>query len=345
MIGNLLLLEEIGKAFVPKFVRPRLRRYLLRAGVTDVDYRFFGAVFWLTFLLTAFVYILKLYPYLASQHLNTFVFFFSIFFFWVLFQGVIILVSAFSLYLYFEMKIYERTKKIDEVLPDFLRFVSENLKGGMSFENALWSSIKPEFGVLANEIRLAAKKVLTGTDVEVALHEFTEKYDSPTLKRSFDLMIEGLSGGGRVAGLIDKVVENIEETKELKSDLATTNLTYVIFVSFVAIFISPLLFALSAQFLNVLSSFSERIGGMGMQAASSMPVSFGGTAVKKEDFELFATYALATTAVFSSMIVALINKGNIREAVKYAPFFVAGSFLIHKLVSAVLTMFFGSLFI
>jgi len=121
------------------------------------------------------------------------------------------------------------------VLPDFLRFVSENLKGGLPFERALWSAIRPEFGVLASEVRLAAKRVMTGQDVDEALQEFTSKYESPMLRRSFNLITEGMKGGGEIADLIDRIVEDIEDTKELKSEMATTNLSYVIFVSFVVL--------------------------------------------------------------------------------------------------------------
>jgi hypothetical protein len=37
------------------------------------------------------------------------------------------------------------------------------LKGGMSFDASLWNSVKPEFGVLSEEIQLCTKKVMTGT--------------------------------------------------------------------------------------------------------------------------------------------------------------------------------------
>ena len=71
-----------------------------------------------------------------------------------------------AVYFYVDLKIFNRTKQVEAVLPEFLNMVSENLKGGMAFENALWSSIKPEFGVLGDEMRLTAKKVITGQDIE-----------------------------------------------------------------------------------------------------------------------------------------------------------------------------------
>ena len=36
------LLSQVGKAVIPERIRPRLRKYLLRAGITDVPYKTFG---------------------------------------------------------------------------------------------------------------------------------------------------------------------------------------------------------------------------------------------------------------------------------------------------------------
>ncbi|RME57355.1 MAG: hypothetical protein D6780_08555, partial [Candidatus Dadabacteria bacterium] len=76
-----------------------------------------------------------------------------------------------GIYFFLDLRIYTRTRDLELILPDFLEEVSSNLKGGMSFEKALWSSIKPRFGVLSHEIALAGKKVMTGHDIEDALRE------------------------------------------------------------------------------------------------------------------------------------------------------------------------------
>jgi len=37
------------------------------------------------------------------------------------------------------------------------------------------------------------------------LHEFTEKYDSPVLRRSFDLIVGELESGGEIATIVDRL--------------------------------------------------------------------------------------------------------------------------------------------
>ena len=146
------------------------------------------------------------------------------------------------------------------------------------------------------------------------------------------------------SNLIDNIVDNLGETKELKLDLATTNLTYVIFVSFVTILIAPLLFALSSQFLIVLTSFSENMGSMATHSTVAMPLTVGEIAIDCKDFEIFARYVIGTTAFFSSMIVSLINRGSIKECFRYIPFFIAFSLLLHKIFMILFTTIFGQLF-
>ncbi|MBU4493638.1 MAG: type II secretion system F family protein, partial [Nanoarchaeota archaeon] len=283
---KIVFLEEFGKAIIPERVRPRLRQYLLKTGITEVPYRTFGAMFYLFILLTIFLSFKYAYPFIVDT--------FSLWKIFLLFLAVIAIGSAIAIltfaiiYFYLDLRIFNRTKQMEEVLQEFLKFVSENLKGGMSFEKALWSAIKPEFGILASEVRLAAKKVMTGQDVDEAITEFTDKYDSPMLRRSFNLIIEGLKGGGRIAELIDRVIENIEETRMLKKDMAATNMTYVIFITFVVIVIAPGLFALSYQLLTILGNFVAKIGVTEVRGGITLPLTISTISIKPDDFVVFS---------------------------------------------------------
>src|SRR3989338_2152681 len=135
----------------------------------------------------------------------------------------------------------------------FLRDFPPTLKGGFAFKKSLGVGIKPRFGILANEIALAAKKVMTGTDVDIALNEFAAKYNSSMLKRAMELVVSEIQSGGKVANIIDKVVENLKKTKALKDEMTASVLTYMIFIGAIVIFISPMLFALAYNLLIVIS--------------------------------------------------------------------------------------------
>src|SRR3989344_5066256 len=205
------LLDEIGKAFVFDRIRPHLRSYFMKAGIVDVPYRLFGALFWLSIIPVATIFIFRLWSFIENQQLNFIADFFLALLIWAAIHFAVIAAVILVIYFYLDITIYTRTKKMEAVLPDFLRMVSENLKGGMPFERALWGAIRPEFGILSHEVMLAAKKVMTGADVDESLISFTQKYNSPMMRRSFELVIEGLKGGGRIVEIIDRVVETLEE--------------------------------------------------------------------------------------------------------------------------------------
>ncbi len=347
MIPNQLT-EGVGKAFVFDRIRPTIRSYFLKAGIADVPYSLFGILFWLSIIPVSYVFIFYGWNFILSYELNIALDFVFALILWLSVHSAVIIAMLLAIYFYLDLKIFSRTKKMEEVLPDFLRMVSENLKGGMPFERALWSSIKPEFGILANEIRLSAKKVITGQDVDEALKSFTEKYDSPTLRRSFDLIIEGIKGGGKVAEVMDRVIDTIEETKELKSEMAATNLSYVIFVAVIVIFVAPGLFALSFQFLTVLQNISEKIGGAsgGAEAGSaSMPISFGNISVDPATFQSFSMNALLVVSFFASLMISIIQTGTIKGGVKYIPMLMISSFVMYKVLMFIATKVFSGFLI
>ena len=336
MAFKIIFLEEFGKAFVPKRVIPNLRKYLLKAGFNEVPYKFFGLLFYISALITTLIFIVFIYPYLRKFSLFE-VYLYS-FLGWFVVQLFFATLFILMLYFYLDLKIYQRTRKMEEQLPDFLQVLSANLKGGMTFEKALWSAVKPRFNVLGSEMAKASKKVMTGYEISKALTELTEKYDSLMLRRTVDLMISEVESGGNVAQLIDRLVSNLKETKELKDELSASAIAYVIFISVIIIAISPLLFALSYHLLLLIIGFIGQLSSA-TQRVSNSPFVFSSVNVDPGDFRTFSMVAIFVISLFSSLIVAIVEKGDVKGGIKYIPIYVFGSiafyFIFVKLLGAV----------
>ncbi|MFH1398520.1 MAG: type II secretion system F family protein [Candidatus Woesearchaeota archaeon] len=341
---KLIYLEEFGRAFIPEKIRPKFREYVLKAGIPEVPYRLFGGLFYVSLVITYFIYFYQVYPALQSASISTLTFLFATFIVWFLIQLGIVAFFMLIVYAYLDLQIFNRTKQIEEVLDEFLNYVSESLKGGMSLDKALWSAVRPEFDVLSREIQIASKKVSTGVDVEDALREFITKYDSPMTRRSFELIIEGIKGGGELAEIINKVVDNIRETKLLKKEIVAANTTYVMFISIIVIVIAPALFALSRQMLVILSGFSAKVGSTLSKTTLGLPLNFQQLAIDMDDFVLFSQIAVSIVAVCSSMIISQINRGNIKSGLKYIPLFLAASLITYSIISNFLASVFSSFF-
>ncbi|MEK6967591.1 MAG: type II secretion system F family protein [Nanoarchaeota archaeon] len=341
--------EEFGKAFVFKQIRPYLRYHFSKAGIYEVPYVLFGILFFVTAAITVVSFWVKVIPWMASLELNAFQLFFGFFLSWLAIQGFLILIIILIGYSAIDLRIHARTANMEDKLQDYLQFVSENLKGGMSFEKALWAAVRPQFGVLSEEMKLAAKKVMTGSDIEEALSEFTHKYPSELLKRNFQLIIEGTKSGGEISDIIDRVVENLEELKELKGEIRATNLTYMIFIGFVVVVVAPMLFSLSFQFFNILSSFSsllEMAQGVGVSGQSPYGNAFniGGASIDIESFRQFSQGALIITGTSAGMMISIIQHGHLRASVRYIPLFVIISLILYFIFTNIGTSLFGGLF-
>ena len=341
MALRIVFLEEFGKAFVPKKFTPNLRSYMLKAGFNEVPYKFFGMLFYISALVTTLIFIAFIYPYLKKFSLLQ-IYIYS-FLSWFVVQLFFATLFILLVYFYMDLKIYKRTRKMEEELPDFLQVLSANLKGGLTFEKALWAAIKPRFGVLGSEMAKASKKVMTGYDISKALTDLADKYNSLMLRRTIDLMISEIESGGNVSQLIDRLVDNLKETKELKDEMSASAIAYVIFISVIVVVISPLLFALSFQLLLIILNFIGQLSGATQNIASS-PFKFSKTNVKPEDFRTFSLIAISVIAFFSSLIVSIVEKGDIKGGIKYIPIYIFGSMAFYFFFMKLLGSLFGGIF-
>jgi len=336
-----LFAEEFGKAFIFKRLRPKIKSYFMKAGYDDVPYELLGWIFYASLIITYFIYILVIYPRITSINSGSSLIVLTLTFIsWVVVQIVVLFLTGTYLYFNLIIKIYKRTKEIESILPDYLQVVSSNLKGGLSFEKALWAAIKPEFGVISKEVTMVYKKVMTGNDLSEALHEFTEKYDSPVLRRSFDLIVGELESGGEIATIVDRVIENIRKTRILKEEMNASILTYMIFIGAIVIVIAPGLFALSYHLLHVMIGFSDQLSNVNNP---NMPINFSADSINPESFKIFSTIAVLMIAFFSSLILSLIEKGDIKGGIKYIPAFMLSSVILYYLFLAIFGIFFGGM--
>ena len=339
MAFKIIFLEEFGKAFVPKRFIPNLRMFLLKAGIPQVPYKFFGGLFYLTAFITALVYMIYIYPFLLKYSHLVLLALSAVS--WFVIQISLAFFFSLLVYFYLDLRIYKRTKEMEKMLPDFLQAVASNLKGGMSFENALLGAIKPRFSILANEMAEVSKKLVTGHEIGTALSELGQKYDSPILRRSIDLMISELESGGEIADLIDRISENIKEIRVLKEEISAAATAYIIFISAIVIVIAPLLFTLSFHLLIVIINFISKVFDAG--SLGILPFSIGQAPIDPNSFKYFSLISLLVISFFSSIIVSTVEKGNIKSGLKYIPIFLIGSFAFYWLFMNILSVFFSGL--
>ncbi len=313
-------LEQIGKAIIPKNFRAGLRVYYAKAGIRHIPYKFYAILLYAVLILIGVVYLsIDLLGYIS--HLNPLLVGLLVFLFWAVLGILASLVVIGGIYFYLNLKIFNRVKEMDLNLADYLVLVSTNLKGGLSFEKSLWSAIKPEFGILSEEMGLVSKKVMTGMELSDALQEFSEKYESPSIKRTMDLLLGQLESGGEIAAVLDETIETLRKTKMLKEEMAANTLMFTIFIGVIVTVISPLLFALALNLLNILIDVSATVAPALSGSSTGFDFSIEEIAIESDDFKLFSVMALSIISIFASLILSIIQKGDIKSGIKYVPLF------------------------
>lgn len=247
--------------------------------------------------------------------------------------GIFYVVSLITLFVYFDFKIYQRTGQIEDVLPDFLQLASANISAGMPIDRALWFAVRPRFGVLAKEMEEIAKATFTGSELDEALIKFTQKYQSRLLKESVNLIIAGLKSGGELGDLLNKISENIQQTKIMRKEISASVMTYVIFIGVASVLAAPLLFALSSQLLNVVTGISGDFDTSAMEdlPSGATPISFNfgaGESVKQSDFRIFSFTLMVITSFFAAAIIGVIQKGDAKAALAKFPMFLVISMIV-----------------
>jgi Flp pilus assembly protein TadB len=265
-------------------------------------------------------------------------------YFFLFYLGYTLLLSFFA-YGWINYKTYSRKKKLESILADYLQLVSANVGAGMPIDQAMWYAVRERFDVLANEIEIVAKKVISGSDLGESLREFAAKYDSDTLSQTVTLLIQGLETGSEIANLLSDIAWNIREGQIMKKEISADIMTYVVFISFASLFAAPLLFALSLKLITIMSGVMGNIDIGDTATGATGFFTFRGNEgmIAPGDFKIFAFTCLGITSIFSSMILSIIRTGNTKDSIKYVPVFILVTFVLFILISAVLNMVFGSL--
>ena len=249
---------------------------------------------------------------------------------WTVLAVAFYLLSILVVFIYFDIRVYKRTKEIEEVLPEFLQLTSANISAGMTIDRALWFAVRPKFGILAKEIEVVAKSTIAGDDLEKALLDFANKYDSDTLKEAIHLLIEGMSAGGEVGHLLNQISSNMQDIRLMKKEIGSSVTTYVIFITVAAIVGAPILLALSGQLLVVISTLTA---GMELSAGDGgmFAMDMSGESISLSDFRIFSAVMLFFSSFFSSLIIGVIRKGSPKEGLKFVVPYLAVSYLLYFL--------------
>jgi len=307
----------------PSSYRKHFEKMLVYAGDT------LGLRYWLgsgMVLAILVFFIFVLYPFAVFHS------FFAWFFLYGFFGFCFI---HFLVYLLIYFKVEDRRERVERVLPDFLQLMAANVRAGMTPYQAMRLSLRDEFGPLQEEMKVAMTRAL-GTEnfSEVLLH-VRERIPSDLFHRSLELLTSSLRAGGKLSLLLEDLARDVIETRALKKELLSSTRTYGMFVLFTVLIGAPLLFAISAYFLGVMTSLQ---GSTGIASGSSLVGEIGITL----DFFVFVAYVfLVLTSTLASVLIGVIKTGDYFYGFRYAPFVAGGSLFLFSVFRYLVGGFLG----
>ncbi|MEM2918390.1 MAG: type II secretion system F family protein [Candidatus Altiarchaeota archaeon] len=237
-----------------------------------------------------------------------------------------------------------RTSSIEEVLPDVLSMIAQNMIAGMTPYNALWVAARPEFGPLASEIQTVARDTLAGMPLEDALIAMTSRVKSEKLERAVRLMIQGMRSGGDLPTVLQEIANDIRNEQNLFKRMRAETTAQAMFIIFAIVIGAPLLFAASLQFVTVFSGIYKKVeaGGLTQYAQTGM-LTLQPIAIDRNFFYWYAISVLVLSSFFGALLVGLIRSGKLSTGITLIPLLIASSVIIFLALNYALSSFFGGM--
>jgi len=147
--------------------------------------------------------------------------------------GLLVFIGPFGVY---ENHRYNKIRSLEEKLPEFLRDVAESGKFGMTLAVSIRSAAKGRYGDLTPEIRRMAAQIGWGISATEALKLFSERVQTPLVRRTCGIIIKAANAGGNVADILTLVSTDIKESQLTRAEKELNMKAYMI-VIYVAFFV------------------------------------------------------------------------------------------------------------
>ncbi len=249
-----------------------------------------------------------------------------------------ILFFLFILFLYF-LNIYYvvegRASLVEAILPDFLLLVTANLRAGMTPFAAFRGSARTEFGPLADEVKIAASKSLGTSSFSDALRQLSLRIRSRSLKETVSFFTHALRSGGHLAKLLETTALDLRKNQEMRKDLESSTKMYVLFVVFVVVIATPLLMAVSVQFIDMITTIAaDTPKGVDM-SFTPFPSDFDISV----EFMQNISYALFFgNALLAGVFIGTLGDGKPLMGLKFFPAILVACFLVFFIAGIILPL-------
>ncbi len=319
----------IGTWITPHINHERLKLYLRRAGVEDVPYARYGFLFFVSLIMTFALFSVLIYPNLDPSPVRFILYTLGA----IASIQLLLYLMIFAFFkIFYDVKIFKRKHEIEKAWPEYIDELKTNLEAGLTFHHSLIESVSERFMILEKEIETVAKKSITGEDTVQALNEFASKYHSDMINESVDIMSIGMTQGGSLKRILEKICESIKLSNQLRREAISSVMGYIFFITIITCVIAPILFATSFNLLLLFQNMTENLNSNTFG---------GGEVISTDTFVNFSRFCIVIISVFAGAIISNLRTGSVKGGIMYIPTFLGISIIIYEIARIFFTLLFG----
>lgn len=204
-----------------------------------------------------------------------------------------------------------RTRRMEDLFPDFLRDLAANRRAGFTLATSVELAADGEYGPLSPEIRRMAAQLSWNVPFEEALRRFADRVDTPLVRRASSLVLEAERTGGHITDVLDAVARDIRELKHLDNErrLSMRLYTVVMYIAF-SVFLGVVLLLQTQMMPQLVQAGSADLGG----ALAGLAVGD----VTLEDYRVFFYASALVQGIGNGTVAGLMSTGEIGPGLRHA---------------------------
>ena len=208
-----------------------------------------------------------------------------------------------------------RKDSIDNNLPSLLRDIAEAGRTGMTLTRAIEVNAERNYGPLTEELRKTVAQLTWKIPLERALQSFSDRCDTPLVRRASLLILEASKAGGDIQESVDTVNRHIEELQSIERKRKGQMRPYnaLIYISFLIFLLT--VYIIVTQFLVIVSS----MGGFGFLGAKPVPI---------EKYTQAFLYMAVIEGIFAGLAGGKMSSGSMKQGLKHALVLTVISFIV-----------------
>jgi flagellar protein FlaJ len=229
--------------------------------------------------------------------------------------GLMVITGPYGFYVGIQRK---RIKEIESRLPEFLRDVAEAGRFGMTLAQAIKVASRGRYGKLSPEIQRMAAQIDWGVPASEAMRLFSERVDTPLVKRMTSIIIKANDAGGSVSDVLSMVAHDARESmlNQAERKIAMSTYMMVIYIAF-AVFIATI-FILNTTFLPKMmeagQSVAEGAEKAGVDTASLATIKVSVIPV----IQVLFIVSVTIHAFGDGILAGVLSDGQISTGMKHA---------------------------